>query len=131
VLFVLGHGAAHPRKFGVASHVGVALDHPTVGIDEYWPLGCAGSASRFPPVGGLVRRGSRTTLRLAHNGDVVGHEVYTRPEEPPIYASPGHRVGVEDASELALRASPWHRLPEPLHAAVMAARRSRDAAQRG
>lgn len=131
VIFVDGHGMAHPRKFGVASHVGLALDHPTVGISDLWPSGCAGSAARFPPPGGLAPRGTRVALRLAHNGDVVGHEIFTRPEEPPIYASPGHRVDLDEAWELALRASPWHRVPEPLHAARVASQKARDSVDKG
>jgi deoxyribonuclease V len=124
VVFVEGHGIAHPRKFGVAAHVGLALDVPTLGVGDYWPTGCAGSPNNFPTVRNRVPRGSRTALRLALNGNIVGHEIYTRPEQRPLYVSPGHRVGVDEASELVLRASPWHRFPEPLQGAREMARAS-------
>lgn len=127
VIFVDGHGIAHPRKFGVASHVGVSLDLPTVGVSDVWPSGCSGRPSALH----RSRRGTHAAIRLSLNGDVVGSDVCTQAEEPTVYVSPGHRVDVDGAVALLLRASPWHRLPEPLHVARTLARAARDEASSG
>jgi deoxyribonuclease V len=131
LIFVEGYGIAHPRRFGVASHVGLALDHPTVGISDFFPSSCVGSSAHFPGSGGRAKRGSRSALHLSHGRHLVGYEVHTQPEDAPLYVSPGHKLNVEDAVELTLRASPWRRLPEPLHAAMIAASQARDAAEKG
>jgi deoxyribonuclease V len=113
-----GHGRAHPRRFGIASHLGVVLDLPT--------LGCAKS----PLVGSFrepgARRGSHAPLLDA--GERIGSALRTREGAKPVFVSVGHRITLADARRLALRLSPRFRLPEPIraaHAAVNALRRAR------
>ena len=116
VILVDGSGIAHPRKFGLASHVGYALDHRTVGVAKTWPPGC-----RDTPATLLKRRGSKAALLHETSGEILGAELYTQDNLNPIYVSPGHRVSVEEAVSLVLRCTPWHQNPEPLRAADQAA----------
>jgi len=119
LILVLGDGVAHPRRFGLACHVGVAIDHPTVGVSVLWPPGTRRPAVSFA---GSLRRGTKTAMCHDPSGDIVGFALCTQDNQDPIYVSPGHRVSPEDAVALALRAAPWFRMPEPLRVAEMAAR---------
>ena len=116
LILVDGNGTAHPRKFGLACHVGYALDHPTIGVATTWPSGCRDTPAFFSK-----RRGSKAALLHGLSGDRVGYEVYTQEGIDPIYVSPGNRVSVDDAVSLVLRCAPWRRIPEPLRHAEEAA----------
>ena len=98
-----GQGLAHPRGLGLACHVGLHLDLPTVGVAKSRLCG----AHREP---GLVR-GCRTQLR--HDGRLVGAVVRTRTGVRPLYVSAGHRATLADAIRWTLRACRGVRLPEP------------------
>jgi deoxyribonuclease V len=102
-----GHGRAHPRRFGIACHLGVALDLPT--------LGCAKSRLVGEHREPGARRGSST--RLLHHGELIGRVVRTRDGVKPVYVSIGHRVSLPTAQRLVLRLAPRWRLPEPVRAA--------------
>ncbi len=101
------HGRAHPRRFGLASHFGVLLDLPTVGVAKSRLVG----EHRVPG----ARRGAHTKLRDA--GEVIGEVVRTREGVAPVYVSVGHRVSLATARRLTLSLSPRFRLPEPVRAA--------------
>jgi deoxyribonuclease V len=111
VALVDGQGLAHPRRFGVACHLGVALDLPTVGVGKSRLVG----AHREPG----QRRGSR--VRLVHDGEVIGVVLRTREGVKPVYVSIGHRVDLDTAVRLVLRSTRRFRLPEPIRAAHHAA----------
>jgi deoxyribonuclease V len=102
-----GHGRAHPRRFGIASHLGVVLDLPTVG--------CAKS----PLVGSFREPGARRGAHapLVHEGERIGSALRTREGAKPVFVSVGHRVTLADARRLVLRLAPRFRLPEPIRAA--------------
>ncbi len=102
-----GQGIAHPRRLGLASHVGLLLDLPTVGVAKSRLCG----AHRDPG----VRRGCRTQLR--DGGEVVGAVVRTRDNVRPLYVSVGHRVTLHDAVRWTLRCARGVRLPDPTRAA--------------
>lgn len=112
-IMVDGNGLAHPRRFGSACHVGLALDHPTVGVAKTWPSGCRATNVNFRG----QPRGAKAALVLDEGGHRVGYELFTQPNTNPVYVSPGHRVSVEDAASLVLRCAPNYRFPEPLRAA--------------
>ena len=102
-----GQGIAHPRRFGLACHLGVLLDVPTVG--------CA--KSRLAGEGaepGLVR-GASSPLVL--EGEQVGVLLRTRDGVKPLYLSPGHRCDIAGAKGLVLRCAAGYRLPEPVRLA--------------
>ncbi len=98
-----GQGLAHPRRFGLACHVGVILNRPS--------LGCAKSllVGRCATPG--VARGSTTPLD--DGGETVGMAVRTRDGVKPVYISIGHRLSLRSAVEIALACGAGYRLPEP------------------
>jgi len=97
-----GHGIAHPRRFGLACHLGVLLNLPTVGaaksrfIGEYEEPGEA--------------RGDQSDL--VDDGEVIGTVLRTRANVKPLFISPGHRVSLPTAVDLVLECCPKYRLPE-------------------
>ena len=103
VLMVDGHGLAHPRGFGLACHLGLILDLPTVGVAKSILVGEAREPGR--------RRGCST--RLVHRGRAVGRAVRTRDGIRPVYVSVGHRLSLSTAVRLALSCSGRYRVPEP------------------
>ncbi|MDA8371516.1 MAG: endonuclease V [Nocardiopsaceae bacterium] len=102
-----GFGLAHPRRFGLACHIGLLLDRPAFGIGKSPFVGTA-----EPPA---EERGSWTPLIDA--GEVVGRAVRTRSGVKPVYVSIGHRIDLAGATELALRLAPNYRVPEPIRRA--------------
>jgi len=115
LLLVDAHGVAHPRGFGLACHLGVVLDLPTIGVAKTVLVGAA-----LPPG---PRRGDRAPL--LHHGEVVGAALRTRADVAPVYVSTGHRVSLPTALRWTLALAPRFRLPEPArraHAAATSAR---------
>lgn len=120
LVVVDGQGIAHPRRFGIASHLGVLLDLPTIG--------CAKSRLSGSPAGELgAERGAR--VALLDGGEVVGSVLRTKRGAHPLYVSPGHRIGLEAAVEWVLRLTTTYRLPEPTRLAHEAAAGARVAPQ--
>ena len=102
-----GQGRAHPRRFGLACHLGVLLDLPT--------LGCAKSRLIGDYREPGPRRGAHTQLR--EGGEVIGEVVRTRSGVKPVFVSVGHRISLETARRATLRWAARYRLPEPVRAA--------------
>lgn len=117
VVFVDGHGQAHPRKFGPACHVGVALEHPTIGIGPYYPGQLGSARANF----GQSKRGNKIAVMLGHLK--VGYEIITQDREDPLFVSVGNRVGLDEAVTLTYKATPVYRLPEPIRQAQEEANR--------
>jgi deoxyribonuclease V len=114
-----GQGRAHPRRFGLASHLGVLLDLPTIGCAKTRLVG----EHRTPG----ARRGACAQLR--DRGEVIGTVLRTQAGVKPIYVSVGHRVTLAGARRWVLALAPRHRLPEPIraaHAEVNRLRRERE-----
>jgi deoxyribonuclease V len=109
-----GQGIAHPRRFGLACHLGVMFDVPAIGCAKTLLLGGAAEPG--------IARGDCAAL-LDH-GETVGCALRTRSGVRPVYVSPGHRISVASACEWVLRLAPRFRLPEPLRLADQAARRA-------
>lgn len=115
VVLVDGAGLAHPRACGLACHLGLWLELPTVGCAK---SRLCGDAPEPAP-----QRGGRATLTLA--GRAVGDVLRTRTNVKPLYVSPGHLCDRESAVRLTLAAVTRYRLPEPTrlaHQLVSAAR---------
>lgn len=102
-LLVDGHGLAHPRRFGIACHVGLLADLPSVGCAKSRLVG----RHREPG----LRRGARAAL--VHEGERIGTVLRTRDGVRPIFVSIGHRFDLPAAERLVLRCATGHRLPEP------------------
>lgn len=107
LLLVDGHGIAHPRRCGVASHLGLVLDRPSIGCGKSILVGEHGELGR--------ERGSRA--ELVDRGEVVGAALRTRAGVRPLYVSIGHRIDLARALELVLACTPRYRLPEPVRRA--------------
>lgn len=107
LLLVDGHGLAHPRRFGVACHVGVELDLPAIGCGK---TRFVGEHKEPGP-----RKGSRRAL--LERGEVIGQVLRTRDRVRPIYVSLGHRIDLPSAVRYVLRCCSRYRLPEPIRAA--------------
>ena len=102
-----GHGRAHPRRFGLACHLGVLVDVPAIGCAKSRLCG----THREPG----PRRGAST--RLLDDGEVIGRVLRTRQGVRPIFVSVGHRVSLDSARRQVLRLAPRYRVPEPIRAA--------------
>ena len=111
-----GQGIAHPRRVGIASHVGLIINRPT--------LGCAKSVlvGKFEEPG--EERGSWSPM--IDKGETVGAALRTKTRVQPIYVSPGHLIDLSGAVELTLQSDGGYRQPEPTrraHLLVNALRR--------
>lgn len=115
VIFVRGAGRAHIRKFGLACHLGLALEVPTIGIELLWPEGCAKTGLMLHR--GVKKRGFRSGLLHEATRELVGHELRTQDNQDPLYVSPGHRLDLDACTTMALQAAKLFRLPEPLRRA--------------
>lgn len=114
-LILDAHGLAHPRRMGLASHLGLFLDVPTVGCAKSRLVG-----SHEEPG---VEKGSATDL--VHRGEVVGRVVRTRERVSPVYVSVGDGLDLESAVGLVLACCTRYRLPETTRRAHEAANRLR------
>jgi deoxyribonuclease V len=102
-----GQGIAHPRRFGIASHVGLLLDCPSIGVAKSRLLG----EHRTPP----DRRGAWTPLLddgESHGAEIIGAVLRTRKGVKPVYVSIGHRVSLESAVRWTMACCTKYRLPE-------------------
>ena len=98
-----GQGIAHPRGLGLASHMGVLFDRPSIG--------CAKSRLVGEFKEPKQKRGSMRTL--SYQRQKVGVVLRTKDNTKPLFISPGHRITVETAARLVLEAGRGYRLPEP------------------
>jgi deoxyribonuclease V len=110
LVLVDGQGVAHPRRFGLASHVGLFLDLPTIG--------CAKSilCGQHQPVGEEVG----SYAELLDNGELIGAAVRTKSGVKPIYVSVGHKIDLTEALQWVLKCCRGYRLPEPTRLAHIA-----------
>jgi deoxyribonuclease V len=121
VVMVNATGRDHPRRAGLALHIGVVLDVPTVGVTDR-PLIATGEPSHG-------RRGERAPLRL--DRDVVAHWIVSRPGARPVVVHAAWQTTPETAVDVVLRCVRRARTPEPIRRARRAARLARAAARGG
>jgi deoxyribonuclease V len=103
LLLVDGHGLAHPRRFGIACHLGVLLDKPAIGV------------AKSVLVGRVVKlgEGAGSVADMVEGEEVLGVALRTRRNVRPVYVSVGHRVDLTSAIRVVLKCSGRYRLPEP------------------
>jgi deoxyribonuclease V len=111
LLIVDGQGRAHPRRFGIACHLGLYLDRPAIGSAKSVLVGRHGPLGDEPGA----------TAELVDRGEVVGLAVRTKARVKPVYVSVGHRVSLATAARLVLACARGYRLPEPQRRAHLAA----------
>lgn len=107
VLMFDGQGIAHPRGLGIAAHIGILLDIPTIGVAKSRLYG------QYDKVGLLS--GDQSELRDEHDPEkIIGAVVRTREKSKPLFISPGHLIDLEHAIASVLAGSQGYRLPEPI-----------------
>ncbi|NEQ85627.1 MAG: deoxyribonuclease V [Moorea sp. SIO2I5] len=97
-----GQGIAHPRRFGLACHLGVLTDIPTIGVAK----------SRFIGDHEELPENKGNWQPLSHDGEIIGAVVRTRTGVKPVYVSIGHRISLPTAIDYVLRCTSKYRLPE-------------------
>ncbi len=107
LLFCDGHGLAHPHRFGLACHIGVLSDLPSIGVAKSRLVGQYGSLAH--------ERGSWQPV--VDGNEEVGAALRTRSGLRPLFVSIGHRISLADAISLTLHCAPRFRLPEPIRQA--------------
>jgi deoxyribonuclease V len=103
IVMIDGQGIAHPRRLGIASHVGLWLNLPTIGCAKSRLTGTYKEPGR--------KRGSMA--RLKDKGDVIGSIVRTRDGVKPVFVSVGHKIDQASAVRLVLQSAVGYRIPEP------------------
>lgn len=107
LLLVDGQGYAHPRRLGIASHLGLLTDVPTIG--------CAKSRLCGDPAAPALEAGC--TADLVYKGELIGLILRTRTKVSPLYVSVGNRISLRAAADWVLRLCRGYRIPEPIRIA--------------
>ena len=115
VLMLDGQGIAHPRRFGIACHIGVLLDWPTIGCAKSILVGKYGELG--------PEAGSRAPL--IDKGEQIGVALRTKNKVAPVYVSPGHLIDLDSSVDLVLRSVTRYRLPETTRQAHLLVNRLR------
>lgn len=102
-----GHGYAHPRRFGLACHLGILTGIPTIGVAK----------SRLIGTHQIPDRSKGDWQPLIDQEQIVGAVLRTRNDVKPVYVSIGHRISLKTAVEVVIHCSPKYRIPEPLRQA--------------
>lgn len=103
IIIVDGQGIAHPRGFGLASHLGLILDVPSIGCAKSRLVGEHEPVAKNP--------GSQSYIKL--NDKVVGAVLRTKTNIKPVYVSPGHKIDLASAVDVVLKCCRGYKLPEP------------------
>ncbi|HUT38356.1 MAG TPA: endonuclease V [Methanoregula sp.] len=111
-----GHGYAHPKRFGLASHIGLHLDIPSIGVAKRLLIGdCA-----------LPGAACGSTEPVRDNSEIIGRAVRTVQDAKPVFVSAGHKVDLAQAVDMALKTTTIHRITEPVWHADRVSRQCRD-----
>jgi deoxyribonuclease V len=103
VFIVDGHGIAHPRRLGIASHLGLVFNKPTIGCAKSCLTGTYDEPDN--------KKGSRTPLR--DGNQTIGVVLRTKDDIKPVFVSVGHRITLDESIEICFSAVSRYRLPEP------------------
>lgn len=114
VVFFDGQGTAHPRGLGFASHMGLFLERPTIGIAKSRLYGTPDDLPK--------KMGEWFPLRNPDK-DVIGSVLCTRKETKPLYISPGHLITLEDTMRLVMSCLNGYKIPEPTRQAHILSQR--------
>ncbi len=114
VFLVDGQGLAHPYRFGFATHLGVIIDRPTIGVAK----------SRL--CGDVKTPRKKGWTPLVEGRETIGARVVTKLGENPVYVSVGHKVSLEKAIEVVTQCTRDYRIPEPTRRAHIIATEERN-----
>jgi len=107
LILIDGQGIAHPRSMGIAAHIGLILNLPTIGCAKSRLVGTHGELAR--------ERGDATPLIIGDR--IAGMVLRTREGVKPVYVSPGHKMDMETSVKIVLSVGRGYRIPEPLRQA--------------
>lgn len=111
LILVDGQGIAHPRRFGLASHLGLFLDTPTIGCAKSLLCGSHDVPGDKPG----------EYAEITDNGDIIGAALRTKHGVKPVYVSVGHKIDLRSAIKQVMNCCRGYRLPEPTRLAHLAA----------
>jgi deoxyribonuclease V len=111
LILVDGQGVAHPRRIGLACHLGLFLDTPTIGCAKSRLCGSHQVPDDKPG----------SYAEVVDKGEIIGVALRTRPGVKPVYISTGHKIDLENAIYWVLKCCLGYRLPEPTRLAHLAA----------
>lgn len=103
VIMVDGHGISHPRRLGIASHLGVLLHKPTMGVAKKILVG------KYD----LPAPEKNSLTPIYHRNELIAHTLRTKEKVKPVFVSAGHLLDLETATQLAIETTRKHKLPEP------------------
>ncbi len=103
LIMVDGHGISHPRKLGIATHLGLNLNMPTMGVAKKVLVG-----KYTEPA---ITKGSVSPL--IYKDEIIANVVRTKDNVKPVFVSPGHLMDLSSATEIALHCATKYKLPEP------------------
>ncbi len=121
IFMVDGQGIAHPRRFGIAAHLGVLFDKPSIGVAKTRLVGSYKEPGE--------NKGDYSLLM--DNGEVIGAVLRTRKGVKPVFVSVGHRCNLDFAIRFTLSCCTKYRLPEPTRQAHIAVNKYRRKMQEG
>lgn len=110
-----GQGIAHPRYFGLASHMGLILDKPSIGCAKTRLVG------KYNP----VENSAGAYSELLYKNTVVGAALRTKINTTPVFVSPGHKIDLTSAIRFVLKTCCGYRIPEPIRQAHLLVNRLR------
>jgi len=116
VIIFDGQGIAHPKGLGIASHIGVILDIPTIGCAKSRLIG----EHREPG----TKKGNWSPL--LYEGNIIGAVLRTKDNVRPLFVSPGNRIDLKSSIEIVLACTRTYRIPEPLRRADILSRGKRE-----
>lgn len=103
IILVNGHGYAHPYRCGFASHLGLILKKPTIGV------------AKSLLIGALVKNSqTQDTVFIQDKGEIIGARVRTKSKSKPVYVSVGHMISLETAIRIVKNCVLSTRIPEPI-----------------
>lgn len=111
LILVDGQGIAHPRRFGLASHLGLFLDTPTIGCAKSLLCGSHDVPGDKPG----------EYAEITDNGEIIGAALRTKHGVKPVYVSVGHKIDLRSAIKQVMNCCRGYRLPEPTRLAHLAA----------
>jgi deoxyribonuclease V len=116
LIFINGHGYAHPKRFGIASHVGLLLDVPSIGVAQHLLIGDVD----------LPGAACGSTEPVVDKSEIIGMAVRTVTGAKPVFISAGHKVDLTQAVDMALKTTTIHRITEPVWHADLVSRQCRN-----
>jgi len=114
IMIINGHGIAHPLFCGIATHVGVLLDKPTIGVAQSRLCGDYREPKRLGDCS-----------KITYKGMIVGYVYKSKEKCKPIFVSPGHRISLKSCLRIVKKCIKTHKLPLPLAIAHIQANKSK------